>query len=1260
MTEANALHLHELHSKNWGNTAPSPVHFSAQGGLQLVLGPNEAGKTTLMRAIRGFVRGLLAEDPAPRALQDAAVKGRVSLGQTEQWLQRTGRDGAGGPLRDANGTVVPPELGWPAPGRVVYDSLFCLDHETLREGGRQLGRSDTGELGSLLFATLADAGRLTQVKKKSDRLLSSLFNPAGNARNQTVNAAIRGINAAEKALREARVTHQEHGRRKQALAHATASLEQAERAWSATDASMQSLARLVDQLPSLVQLRANEAQQARVQAEGPTPDRAWATEALSAQQALQACQAVQRTREDALAEQVANLAEVVVEETLLSRDADIRSALALLDAYTESCSALPQAQLVLDAALPAWEAALRALGWEPTRTGGPAALPTPADLAELRSAHADLMPRLAAETEARAAAARATAALGAATADWSPDTPPPQTSTSLVEALTAARQDQASAPGRAARANALDREAGSLLRAARAHQLVCDTPEALEAMALPSAARRQALSTALHAADHAVQAARARSIQLREDREALELDLQDPRTQTEAPTAAQLHSLREARDAALQDAFSDPSAHHAGAWKAVIAADHAADQRYQEAEGLGALEARQAQLDRITVQEREASEALAQAAEDRSELDAAWTAEATTLGLPSVRLAELPAWLDAIQDLKRQEATLRAARDALASEEAQAETRLMQLRAVLATLAEAPLTAQPAPATPVLLLDAAEALRDQLAADVAADQERRAAWLAASNTVQEASASQRAAEAACRAPLERWRTAKAPFDPADSITPASGAVWLDQLAAACKADGDLSAARQRVATLQEHIDRFETAAEALADLADPHLPAGARVAWLGERLAEETEQAKIRSTTIKVRDQAQQRLAEADRATTAAQAKLDALVERAGLENPDAVDAARDRAGRLGALEAQARILEQALGGASPDDVEAAVAGRSPEALAADRDAAAQDRTARDAERTAEREAVRAAQAAFEAIDGTAAAAEAAQARADHQSAAESAVEQLLLERACAYLTAQLQDELARQAQTGPVDRAGEVFSTLTLGAFQGLQVEQRDEGGAPLRYVSGLRSNGERVAPQQMSDGTRDALWLSLRVAAIEDLLDQGHRVPVVLDDVAVHLDDDRTRAMLQVFGELAQKTQVLLFTHHRAVVEAAAAAGVPHETLELAPRSPNAPPMNLNPPDPGPRPETAPSAAAASSSQMTRSKKQAAAPEVDLTAILAHLRDHPGGCGKGALVAAGLVTEADWSRVRVALEESPQVRTEGQKRGKRYLFGG
>ena len=46
---------------------------------------------------------------------------------------------------------------------------------------------------------------------------------------------------------------------------------------------------------------------------------------------------------------------------------------------------------------------------------------------------------------------------------------------------------------------------------------------------------------------------------------------------------------------------------------------------------------------------------------------------------------------------------------------------------------------------------------------------------------------------------------------------------------------------------------------------------------------------------------------------------------------------------------------------------------------------------------------------------------------------------------------------------------------------------------------------------------------------------------MPLVLDDVFVHFDDERTRAALEVLAELSRVVQVLLFTHHARVVELA-----------------------------------------------------------------------------------------------------------------------
>ncbi len=71
------------------------------------------------------------------------------------------------------------------------------------------------------------------------------------------------------------------------------------------------------------------------------------------------------------------------------------------------------------------------------------------------------------------------------------------------------------------------------------------------------------------------------------------------------------------------------------------------------------------------------------------------------------------------------------------------------------------------------------------------------------------------------------------------------------------------------------------------------------------------------------------------------------------------------------------------------------------------------------------------------------------------------------------------------------------------------------------------------------MSQGTRDQLFLSLRLAAIEQHIDGRGPMPVIVDDLLVQFDDDRAVATLTVLNELSAKTQVLFFTHHRHLVK-------------------------------------------------------------------------------------------------------------------------
>ncbi len=73
------------------------------------------------------------------------------------------------------------------------------------------------------------------------------------------------------------------------------------------------------------------------------------------------------------------------------------------------------------------------------------------------------------------------------------------------------------------------------------------------------------------------------------------------------------------------------------------------------------------------------------------------------------------------------------------------------------------------------------------------------------------------------------------------------------------------------------------------------------------------------------------------------------------------------------------------------------------------------------------------------------------------------------------------------------------------------------------------------------MSSGTRDQLYLALRLAALEKYMKSSEPMPFIVDDILIHFDDDRSKATLAVLAELTKKTQVILFTHHSRVVEQA-----------------------------------------------------------------------------------------------------------------------
>jgi len=130
-------------------------------------------------------------------------------------------------------------------------------------------------------------------------------------------------------------------------------------------------------------------------------------------------------------------------------------------------------------------------------------------------------------------------------------------------------------------------------------------------------------------------------------------------------------------------------------------------------------------------------------------------------------------------------------------------------------------------------------------------------------------------------------------------------------------------------------------------------------------------------------------------------------------------------------------------------------------------------------------------------------------------------------------------DTYRAQHQAPLLHCASELFQRLTLGRFSGLDTDYK-QGDTPV--LVGIQADtGECLTTKYMSEGTRDQLFLALRLASIEQYLLRNAPLPLVLDDILINFDDERAAASLQVLAELSQKTQILFFTHHERLVELA-----------------------------------------------------------------------------------------------------------------------
>ncbi|WNR43082.1 AAA family ATPase [Paenibacillus roseipurpureus] len=133
-----------------------------------------------------------------------------------------------------------------------------------------------------------------------------------------------------------------------------------------------------------------------------------------------------------------------------------------------------------------------------------------------------------------------------------------------------------------------------------------------------------------------------------------------------------------------------------------------------------------------------------------------------------------------------------------------------------------------------------------------------------------------------------------------------------------------------------------------------------------------------------------------------------------------------------------------------------------------------------------------------------------------------------------AQLLKKARDVYEQERQPGVLLRASAYFGTMTNGAFTAVKApfgEQR---------LLAVRANGQVVETNQLSRGTAEQLYLAMRFALVEEYAGKAV-LPLVLDDILVNFDEERMESCLRVLSELSTRHQILLFTCHKHVRDAA-----------------------------------------------------------------------------------------------------------------------
>ena len=224
------------------------------GGLYIIYGPNEAGKSAALRGLKALLYGIDERTPDNflHVNDKLRIEGyvRAADGRELSFARRKGRKNT---LLSMGGDSLSDKVLTPFLQGVtqeLFGMLFGIDHHALVQGGREI-LEQKGEVGEALFSASLGSHALHAVLNQLDQEADGLFLPQGS--KPTINSALKTYTDLKKAIRAQSLSSREWEKHRRALARTTKDLEKIQSELTDHRVEVNRLQRIRRVLPKLAQ-----------------------------------------------------------------------------------------------------------------------------------------------------------------------------------------------------------------------------------------------------------------------------------------------------------------------------------------------------------------------------------------------------------------------------------------------------------------------------------------------------------------------------------------------------------------------------------------------------------------------------------------------------------------------------------------------------------------------------------------------------------------------------------------------------------------------------------------------------------------------------------------------------------------------------------------------------------------------------------------------------------------------------------------------